>query len=511
MSSDAELLDAFLDRRSETAFRALVERHLPLVYAAARRQTGDAQLAEDVAQGVFTLLARKASALRGHPTLTGWLYTSTYHVAAKARRAEQRRFHREKDALTTMMHETAPDSPEIDFVLLRPVIDAALIELKEDDRLAVLLRFFENRSYAEIGAQLDVTENTARMRVERALDRLQIALRKRGVSSTAGALGATLAAQATCTVPAGLAAGISTTALAASAAGGLLFLMSTAFVKNAAIAVVAIAAAGGLFLQHQEIAELRGENALLADAADRAQKQKAVQKLAVSASSLETNTELARLRAEVEQLKRTPANSWQQRVDLLKEMLQQMPEQNIPEIALASDDDWLEAAKHPLETPDDYRRALSSLRNLSVGKATHLMQPAIKAYQNDHGGQFPTTVSDLQPYVGSKLTDAIWQRYVITGVDTVPNLHMGGNFIITQASVVDPTYDNQYVIGSNGMGSGSYGINTMMVMEKAYKQDNGAYPTDLTLLRPYAVTPQQQAALAAQLEREAGKSSSKDK
>src|SRR6516162_3296299 len=96
--SETELLHQYASDKSETAFRELVERHLPLVYSAALRQAGDAALAEDVTQVVFMILARKAAALSPQTLLPGWLFRTTRHAAAKALRTEQRRRRRELEA-----------------------------------------------------------------------------------------------------------------------------------------------------------------------------------------------------------------------------------------------------------------------------------------------------------------------------------------------------------------------------------------------------------------------------
>ncbi|HEY5480185.1 MAG TPA: sigma-70 family RNA polymerase sigma factor, partial [Verrucomicrobiae bacterium] len=187
-SNDIELLRRYVFERSEAAFADLVRQHIALVYAAALRQTnGDAPLAEDVTQVVFTDLARKAARLTRHTSLAGWLYTSTGYAAAGLRRAEQRRSAREQEAhAMNQLLQSAESDPA--WEQLRPVIDEAMHDLKSDDREAVLLRYFERLPLAAVGARLGVTENTARMRVDRALDKLRGALVKRGVTSTAGAL-----------------------------------------------------------------------------------------------------------------------------------------------------------------------------------------------------------------------------------------------------------------------------------------------------------------------------------
>ncbi len=114
MDTDTQLLHRYVQNRDENAFTALVRLRLGLVYSIAlRRVGGDTQLAEDVAQKVFTDLARKASSLSGRTTLTGWLYVSTDHASAAVVRSERRRKNREMEAQTmqTLLDEstTEPD------------------------------------------------------------------------------------------------------------------------------------------------------------------------------------------------------------------------------------------------------------------------------------------------------------------------------------------------------------------------------------------------------------------
>lgn len=191
-----------------------------------------------MAQSVFADLARKAAVLAERPMLGGWLYTSTGYAAAKAVRAEQRRRRREREA--QLMEDLTRDSePEADWDALRPVIDAALGELSDRDREAVLLRFFDNRGFAEVGQRLGIGENGARMRVERALDKLHAALARRGIRSSAAALGAALGAHAVVAAPSGLAAVIAAGVPAgASVAGMTGLLMSVTKLQWATGAVV---------------------------------------------------------------------------------------------------------------------------------------------------------------------------------------------------------------------------------------------------------------------------------
>ena len=92
MIEDSELLRRYAEDRSEAAFAELVKRRVGLVYSVAVRQCGgDAHLAEDVTQRVFSDLARKAAELAARPVLSGWLYRSAQFAASDVVRSERRR------------------------------------------------------------------------------------------------------------------------------------------------------------------------------------------------------------------------------------------------------------------------------------------------------------------------------------------------------------------------------------------------------------------------------------
>lgn len=218
MIDDAALLRQYAATGAEEAFAALVRRNVDLVYATALRIVGDPARAQDVAQSVFVALARKASALRDHPALVSWLYTSTRYAALKALRSEQRRRARDEEAHT--MHQLHSPEPPPDWERLRPLLDDVLHELSEADRAAVLLRFFRGAPFAELAAVLRVSEGAARMRIDRALERMNGLLAKRGIRSTASAVGIALAAQPALAAPPALAAIITGLALSGASAGG---------------------------------------------------------------------------------------------------------------------------------------------------------------------------------------------------------------------------------------------------------------------------------------------------
>ncbi len=262
MTPDSELLRRYAGTKSEEAFAELVQRHVNLVYSAALRQVnGDAYLAQDVAQTVFTDLARKAGSLARREVLTGWLYTSAHFAAAKAVRTEQRRQAREQEAhhMCETLHTPAP---EPDWNKLRPVLDEAMHQLKEADREAILLRYFENRQFAEVGAKLGLNENAARMRVERALEKLRAVFLRRGVAATA-TLASIISANAVQLAPAGLAATLASASLAGAGTGTtltLLKLMTATKLKLGISALVVAGATTAFVVQHQAQENLRTQN-----------------------------------------------------------------------------------------------------------------------------------------------------------------------------------------------------------------------------------------------------------
>jgi RNA polymerase sigma factor (sigma-70 family) len=242
MNDDAALLRRYAEQDSQAAFTELVQRHVDLVYGAALRRTGgDAHRAADVAQQVFTTLARQARKLSSHTVLAAWLHTATRNAALNLMISEQRRKQREI-AAQELEPAAAGSGADVNWEQLRPVLDAAIDELPENDRAAVVLRFLERRPFAEIGATLAVSEDAARMRTDRALDKLRTALARRGITSPAAALAA-LANQPGVAAPAGLAAVVAAESLATAAAAGGVFAAFAALVN---LKVLGFAAAGAV-------------------------------------------------------------------------------------------------------------------------------------------------------------------------------------------------------------------------------------------------------------------------
>jgi RNA polymerase sigma factor (sigma-70 family) len=204
---EKELLRQYVESRSEVAFGELARRYVNLVYSAALRQTGNAALAEDVTQATFLVLARKAHRLRGEVVLSSWLLAVTRYAAKDAIKSEVRRKRHEQKAAAMM--PTTDDSngnrgDEPKWIAVAPLLDDAVASLKEGFRSAIVLRYFERKSYTEIAGQMQITEAAARQRVSRALENLRRYFSGRGIVLSAASLKAMVVAQATCTAPASI-------------------------------------------------------------------------------------------------------------------------------------------------------------------------------------------------------------------------------------------------------------------------------------------------------------------
>jgi len=251
MNDDADLLRHYAKEGSDAAFTELVYRYVDLVYGAAMRRTGgDAQLSADVAQGVFIALARHARTLSPDTVLGAWLHTATRNAALKLMISEQRRRAREIEAVRLQETDGA-----LDWEKLRPLLDGEIDELPEADRTSLVLRFFERKPFAEIGDVLRISEDAARMRTERAMEKLRVALSRHGIVSTATALAATVSAQAFVSAPASLASTLAAQSLAVVGAGAvsvtLATFMTAKFIIPAALAALA-AFVGGTYYGRSE-------------------------------------------------------------------------------------------------------------------------------------------------------------------------------------------------------------------------------------------------------------------
>ncbi|MFZ0827661.1 MAG: TIGR03435 family protein [Verrucomicrobiia bacterium] len=210
---DHQLIAEFNARRSEEAFAALVRQHVNLVFATALRQVGDAGAAEEITQNVFVALALAAGKLGSHPTIAGWLHQTALNKSREWLRSELRRRRREQVAVNLDLARAEGDSVWSPLV---PLLDEALLELREPDRLAVILHFMEGQTFHEVGSALGIGEDTARKRVNRCLGQLTHFFRRRGFATPALLAGSPLFTLSSHAAPAGLAASATTAGLAAA-------------------------------------------------------------------------------------------------------------------------------------------------------------------------------------------------------------------------------------------------------------------------------------------------------
>ncbi len=346
--SEQELLRDYAARRSEAAFVELVQRHVDLVYSAALRMVCDAHLAEDVTQSVFLALAQNAGQLADRPVLAGWLHRTAQNIAAQTVRTEVRRHAREQEAAS--MNELLSAGPDAAWEHIAPQLDAALGELDDSDRDALLLRYFGRKSAQEMAAILGISSEAAQKRVNRAVDRLRELFAKRGVAIGAAALIAIISANAIQAAPASLAAaiiaaGLAGTALAATtAATTTKAIAMTTLQKSLVAASLAIAAGAGLFELHQasqlsdQLLAVRHQQAAQTEQweQERAQAKNKLAALSDENSRLKSGQgllELLKLRGEVGRLRQQSASDKSQAKSVAKNVADLMSDPASKELA----------------------------------------------------------------------------------------------------------------------------------------------------------------------------------
>ena len=261
MTDDLGLLREYAQRNSEEAFAALVSRHVNLVYSVALRQARDPQLAGEITQAVFIILARKAGKLPRHTVLSGWLCRTARYASADALKIQWRRQHREQEAFMQFTLNESENDParggarEAEaWLQIAPLLDTALAQLGETDHSAIVLRFFEGRNFNEVGAALGASEDAAKKRVNRALEKLRRFFEKRGVTSTSPAIAGAISANSVQAAPAMLAKTATAAAFAKGATAststltliqGALKIMAWSNAKTAAVAGVVVLLAAG--------------------------------------------------------------------------------------------------------------------------------------------------------------------------------------------------------------------------------------------------------------------------
>ena len=384
MTDDLTLLREFARNNSEEAFATLVSRYVNLVYSIALRQVRDPHLAAEITQAVFIILARKANSLGDKTILSGWLCRTARYASANALTIRRRRQKREQEAFMQSQFDSGTGFQPVSetdvqtWNEISPFLDAALEKLNRKDHDALVLRFFENKNFIEVGAAIGASEDAAKMRVSRALNNLRKIFNKRGIGSTTEIIAGTISANSVQAAPVALAKTVTSVAIAKGATAsvstltlikGALKIMAWTKTKTAIVASVAVILAAGtpvvVHIIHQQQAE-------------------------ASLFTLKTELTDADNAAYQSQTGTTPAEVAQAFFDA------------------CSKENWTEADKYwqtvpnnknfPSSFPDSFRQRYGGLQIVSVGKPfkARISIAAFLAFQPDARNQFRSTKGDFQ-------------------------------------------------------------------------------------------------------------------
>jgi RNA polymerase sigma factor (sigma-70 family) len=543
--SDAQLLREYAEDGNQTAFREIVGRHTDLIYSSALRQTTSPYLARDIAQAVFTDLARKAAsvskALEPNASILGWLFRSARFQALNQLRDDRRRQRHERQIMETLSSDSET-APEWDNV--RPVLDGAMAELNEQDRDALLLRFFKNKDFRAIGEALGVSEDAAQKRVSRALERLRAEFARQGVTTTALVLSMLLPANAVLIAPAGLALELAAIALTGIAnvsftTAPLTKVITMTALQKTFVTGILIAAVATTAFQARQTATLRKQvfamkqqQAPFAAQLDQLSQDYADATNRLAAFRYENDRlnrnnrdlislrgEVRRLRADSQELARLKSGSSKgadvsaetsllDKVRLLKERLEQSPEEKNPELQFLNEHDWLMAADRKLDSDADFKMAFSDLRGRGEGAFLNLADTALRKYMTTKSGQFPSDVAQLKPFFDDAPPDDVLQRYQIVPASSMPHMNLsgpGGWFITLKT----PDSGFEAALGKNGLAfSSQEDSQEMAILAPAMKaamdaapKVNGRKSIGLKDIVPYLTTTEEQDAYQRMMER----------
>ena len=509
-NDELTLLREYSRSQSESAFAALVNRHVNLVYSVALRSVRDPHLADEISQAVFIILARKAGSLDGQIVLPGWLCRTARYVSARALRTQIRRQQREHEAHMQIITTEAETET---WTHIAPLLDGAMEKLGQKDHDALVLRFFENKNFAEVGAALGASEDAAKMRVSRALEKLRKIFTKRGVVSTTTILAGAISANSVQAAPVGLAKTITAAALSgqtittAAVIAATKAIAMTTFQKTIVTTAFIVTVGAGMFEAHQaaqlheQVQTLQQQQSALAAQNQQLQQERddATNQLAsrfaenARVKSNPNETELLKLRGEVTLLRNEANNPTEKAVKItaakinsLKQYLQQNPGENIPELKFVTDKNWADAVwNSDIATDDDKREALSKVREDAVNVfLNEMMKAAFKKYLAANNNILPQVLTQLEPYFDVPVTDDMLQRYTFLQSGT-PDKSAD---LVKLTAYANPDYDSNHGMSLNGAWGGRFNAVSGAVQSaaEAFSKDNySQMPSDPSQVTPY--------------------------
>jgi RNA polymerase sigma factor (sigma-70 family) len=185
--TDTEVLDRFMAANDPDAFRVLIDRHGPMVFAACRAVLRERHDAEDAFQSTFLALVRCAGTIKQKDCIAPWLH----RVAVRAAWRLRRRLSRERSA-QRIRPDSEPECPfpprDLSFI---PLVREEVSRLPDGYRQPVVLCYLNGKTNEEAAAQLRCPVGTIKGRLWRARQTLRDRLRRRGLDFDVRALGAT--------------------------------------------------------------------------------------------------------------------------------------------------------------------------------------------------------------------------------------------------------------------------------------------------------------------------------